>query len=171
MIVSYSSQPQGVDQAVAEVAGDTKPAIRLVVGNGLPGHRAKASVNRTIVIPCPRKRLLDGSSRGVAAGASAAAIRTGSGFTRGVIPDLRALVVVGGIRQPVIIAATGVAVGQTKDESSDRHPGVILPVVAVVVPLVLIVVVIFVFCIRAQWKSQETGNRPCCRTRNSKQQI
>ena len=50
-------QPQEVNEAVVEVAWDTHPAIRMLVGNRMPGHRADAAVNWTIVNPRPRKRM------------------------------------------------------------------------------------------------------------------
>lgn len=62
-----SLQPQGVEQIAVRVAGDPHPAIRLVVGDGTPGHRTNASVNRTVVIPVSCQRLLNGGFPGIVA--------------------------------------------------------------------------------------------------------
>ena len=87
---------------VVRVAGNTKPAIRLVVGNGAPGQRTNASVNWSIVVTASCECQLNRYLHGITAGISLRAIpdsvllilmrgisrKDASGMTCNVIPHI-----------------------------------------------------------------------------------
>ncbi len=130
MIVSYSLQPKGAEQNAVGGAGDTHPAIRLVVGDGASGHGTNTSVNRTIVVTASCQRPLNGGFLGIV-----------DQILLVVIPDSSLFVLMRGIRREHASRMTVDVIAKIHKKSRHDPQRVKYPAAAIMI-LVLIVIVI-----------------------------
>ena len=141
-----SLQPKGIKQNAVRVAGDTKPAIRLVVGDGASGHRTNVSINRTIVVTASCEGQLNRGLHGISV-----IILAG-------IPDVILLVLIGGIRCVPPSSTTCDGISQIykepgHDAQREEHPAV---------GVLIVVLIVIVISLHNERNAQEAN----CRERN-----
>lgn len=149
---SKRSKQTGVD-----VTGDAHAIFLLIMRDGMSGLGAYVTINRAAVVTALGKCSLNSSIGGATAVITLIVIALivialivilpWRSFTRGVIPHLRALIVVGGICGTVIVSRASIARTKGQGEGGTRTGYVILPVMIVVMIIMMLffVMIIFIF--------------------------